>query len=451
MNFLHLVIMDSFDFQPLVRSIKDHIDDDSAFRFDSFKSTISDLDITSRNDEDCDVEMTDADITMDQGLNLNSLSLGPGKRLQRSAEEVNDVEMKDIDVMSTNISSIVSNQELHARPIDKKNVYNEDTVEPESLHHSPQLTPPASPKLSSSKSPSISARSLLSPTRLGAKLAVSNALVKYTTASKQAGGPAQHCLPSIAKQADDADKHFSSATTSDPIVSASSGLPQANATINSPHLPMPTPVWIWHHHNVPYILSTYLQLLLNAVALIVTLYLGLAVVKAFWKDVDIKLDEMATMISIEISQCTRNYIENDCRPGLRAPALESQCLEWEKCMERDPFAVGRFKVSIETMAEVINSFIEPFSFRSIVVTMVFSLVALYISNFAFGFFRAKTLVSSDGLEKNINQRSSSWLSHPPLRDPVLLKPWEDGQNGGDFNAQQLKSTTVNKSLRYRQV
>lgn len=389
--------MDSFNFQPLARSIKEHVED-GAFRFDSFKHTISDLEATG-NDSVQDVEMIDADNyphgtvesetgQIERGETqrdyvlplLSSLSL---KTPEEAPRNVPDIDMEDSPPMTPQ------------KPSEKEQ--QKDYKTPEKVKKSSPVESP------------ITARTLLSPTRLGAKLAVDNALVKYreSTYSLRQINPAVNVMESRSNST------TRSTPSSDPSLSSASS-----------HLPMPTPVWIWHHHNVSYIISTYLQLLLNTVTVLIMLYLGHAILKAFWRDVDIKLDNYANTIAIEASQCTRNYLENDCRPGLRPPALESQCLEWEKCMERDPYAIGRLKISVETIAEVINGFIEPFSFRSLIVTVFVSLTVLYISNFVFGFFRARALVKDSG-----EYKSSGLLSHPPVRPPVLISFWtaDEGQ------------------------
>jgi Di-sulfide bridge nucleocytoplasmic transport domain len=64
--------------------------------------------------------------------------------------------------------------------------------------------------------------------------------------------------------------------------------------------------------------------------------------------------------------CTKEYLQNRCAPGTRVPAMEKACLAWEKCMNRDPSVVGRARVSAETFAEIINSFIEPISYKTMV-------------------------------------------------------------------------------------
>ena len=66
----------------------------------------------------------------------------------------------------------------------------------------------------------------------------------------------------------------------------------------------------------------------------------------------------------EIALCTNSYSSNNC--GKPLPALIQQCLEWESCMARDPSVVGRAKVGAEMLAEVINSFVEPISWKTLV-------------------------------------------------------------------------------------
>jgi hypothetical protein len=43
-----------------------------------------------------------------------------------------------------------------------------------------------------------------------------------------------------------------------------------------------------------------------------------------------------------------------------------QCGEWRVCMNRDPTVVGRAKVGAELIAQVINGFVEPISWKTLV-------------------------------------------------------------------------------------
>lgn len=46
--------------------------------------------------------------------------------------------------------------------------------------------------------------------------------------------------------------------------------------------------------------------------------------------------------------------------------MAQQCANWETCMSRDPTIVGRAKVGAELIAEVVNSFVEPISWKTLV-------------------------------------------------------------------------------------
>jgi hypothetical protein len=69
----------------------------------------------------------------------------------------------------------------------------------------------------------------------------------------------------------------------------------------------------------------------------------------------------------KIATCAQLYEINKCFPiSQRVPALAQHCADWESCMQRDPTGVGRAKVVAETIGEVINSFVEPISWKTLV-------------------------------------------------------------------------------------
>ena len=72
--------------------------------------------------------------------------------------------------------------------------------------------------------------------------------------------------------------------------------------------------------------------------------------------------------------CSKEYLENRCAPSTRVPAMEKACMAWEKCMNRDPSVVGRARVSAETFAEIINSFIEPISYKTMVPPVLYHIL-----------------------------------------------------------------------------
>jgi len=65
--------------------------------------------------------------------------------------------------------------------------------------------------------------------------------------------------------------------------------------------------------------------------------------------------------------CQTQYKNNLCDVN-PIPAMAQQCANWESCMSRDPSTVGRAKVGAELIAEVVNGFVEPISWKTLVCT-----------------------------------------------------------------------------------
>ena len=53
--------------------------------------------------------------------------------------------------------------------------------------------------------------------------------------------------------------------------------------------------------------------------------------------------------------------------------MTQQCANWETCMNRDPAIVGRARVGAELIAEVVNGFVEPISWKTLVSASFFDL------------------------------------------------------------------------------
>ena len=50
------------------------------------------------------------------------------------------------------------------------------------------------------------------------------------------------------------------------------------------------------------------------------------------------------------------------------PALVDQCGAWATCMQRDPTRIGRATVTAELLAEIVNSFMETITWKTLVRT-----------------------------------------------------------------------------------
>ncbi|CAO3618154.1 unnamed protein product [Mucor hiemalis] len=91
--------------------------------------------------------------------------------------------------------------------------------------------------------------------------------------------------------------------------------------------------------------------------------------------------------------CTNHYVVNHCGQENQVPAIEGMCKEWLSCMQKD-IVVAQAKVSAEAIAEIINSFVEPISYKALVCSppaffTMLILGSLLFSNLAFSSFRRK--------------------------------------------------------------
>lgn len=113
----------------------------------------------------------------------------------------------------------------------------------------------------------------------------------------------------------------------------------------------------------------------------------------------------------EISSCSKQYIENRCSPELRVPAMERSCVAWETCMKKDPSTTGRAKLAAETFAEVINSLIDPISYKTMLFILLGVFGTMYLSNYAFNAARHKAAGPSAFKE-----------AHNPFAGPAIMTP-----------------------------
>ncbi|KAL1881589.1 hypothetical protein Plec18167_003186 [Paecilomyces lecythidis] len=141
------------------------------------------------------------------------------------------------------------------------------------------------------------------------------------------------------------------------------------------------------HPNVPSILSWWAQLVVNLSLFSLAVYVVFAFVSAIRAEFDQAAEEVSDGILAEMATCAKNYVDNKCAGGDRLPALETVCDNWERCMNRDPAKVGRAKVSAHTMAIIINSFIDPISWKAILFFLATISTVTVVSNWSFRSFR----------------------------------------------------------------
>lgn len=154
--------------------------------------------------------------------------------------------------------------------------------------------------------------------------------------------------------------------------------------------------------NIPYVLSLYLQLLFNLLLISIILYLIYIFMKTIKTDINNKLEVYIMDALQEISLCSREYYRNKCSTEdghKRAPALEQTCTAWGKCMNRDPQLIGKSKITAETFADIVNGFLRPISWKSMIFLSFMILGSLFVTNVAFGSYR-----SFSGVKGSLEER-----------------------------------------------
>jgi hypothetical protein len=124
--------------------------------------------------------------------------------------------------------------------------------------------------------------------------------------------------------------------------------------------------FIERYPNAPALITKYVQTFANAAILTIAFYVVYSVWSTIRADVDRASEDSAAEILAEMAACAKNYVDNRCGGNNRLPALETVCSNWELCMNRDPNSIRRAQVSAHTFAQIINSFVEPISLKTMV-------------------------------------------------------------------------------------
>jgi hypothetical protein len=117
---------------------------------------------------------------------------------------------------------------------------------------------------------------------------------------------------------------------------------------------------------MPSILSWWAQLTLNVSIFSMAVYVVWSVLQSIRGEFQHMAEQESSGILNEIHDCASKYLTNGCESPRRAPALSLMCDDWQVCMDRDPAKIGHAKLSAATMATIINSFIEPISWKAVV-------------------------------------------------------------------------------------
>ncbi|WVF68498.1 hypothetical protein IAT40_003265 [Kwoniella sp. CBS 6097] len=162
------------------------------------------------------------------------------------------------------------------------------------------------------------------------------------------------------------------------------------------------------HSEIPALLLGYLQFIVNASIVLFCLYLGVLLIMTVQRDVKDKMREYSVEILQEIAECTNLYLTNRCDPTFRVPAMEAPCKAWEACMNKDPTTIGRINIVAETFAGVINSFVEPISWKTMSFTLVTLSFLIILTNSALFNLRAKASHPDPALQPAATHANGFW-------------------------------------------
>lgn len=110
----------------------------------------------------------------------------------------------------------------------------------------------------------------------------------------------------------------------------------------------------------------YLQF--GSLAILAVLVLSLLALFLFTLkgDIDARLAAATLDLRRDNIECAKKFMENGCQAATRFPALEQSCNEWEECMQREVVVHGKARIIVETIADLVNSFFEVVSFKTMV-------------------------------------------------------------------------------------
>ncbi|CCH61080.1 hypothetical protein TBLA_0E00170 [Henningerozyma blattae CBS 6284] len=142
----------------------------------------------------------------------------------------------------------------------------------------------------------------------------------------------------------------------------------------------------------PSLVSEWIHLAFNTFFMVILVFFLGKLVFLIKKDVDNKLLQVLDQQKDYFENCKENYNLNDCGSNNVVPALQSVCMDWARCIAKSnsPDYNHRHlssKLWAETVAEMINAFVDPISIRSLIFILMTVGTIITVSNLAFGSYR----------------------------------------------------------------
>ncbi|KAF9583007.1 hypothetical protein BGW38_010434 [Lunasporangiospora selenospora] len=142
--------------------------------------------------------------------------------------------------------------------------------------------------------------------------------------------------------------------------------------------------------DLPYIVSGYVQVALNATFICMILYIIFNFATTIQSDVNHRVESYRRQEMERIQQCRVDYNTNLCVRDL--PALRDFCMKIKSCMEEPEPWIARTSVAAETFANIVNAFVNTMSYKALSFFVVLIFGAWLLLNYALYSYRSNHVI-----------------------------------------------------------
>lgn len=121
--------------------------------------------------------------------------------------------------------------------------------------------------------------------------------------------------------------------------------------------------------RTPYTVGLYFQLLVNIILWSFIIYFICVSINTIQSDINLKVDEFTIKVLDEIAKCSKEFARNKCHLPDRPSIMDEECDQLERCQNQDPTRIAKLKVTIELIAEIINTFVNRLSYKSLLIML----------------------------------------------------------------------------------
>lgn len=139
-------------------------------------------------------------------------------------------------------------------------------------------------------------------------------------------------------------------------------------------------------------IAEYVQLAFNTSILVIVLSVVVKFILLIKQDVDHKVRLKIGEQVVKVKRCKNNYEINGCISHV--PALENLCDGWYHCMHSAD-EVQSASLWTQTLAETLNAFVEPISFRSLIFVLLTVCALVLVTNVVIASYRVQYYISGD--------------------------------------------------------